>query len=185
MQRLHALRRSNRLEAWLEIAAPALAATAAEPEEAASRAARLVPLLSAIAGDGISAKDVAQRLDDICSLLEIVPRVPGGRISLVAALAEASAFRLAPPSPPPAPASVVQRPALAASGSAAPALAVSHRGFERSRTTMQDFVQSYFMFHGLDSADTSDVFRYLPGTAPPLTRQCSVCCVCTDQLAQR
>lgn len=45
------------------------------------------------------------------------------------------------------------------SGKAADARTISYKALKRSRTTIEDFVKSYFPLHGLDPAQ--DVFKYL------------------------
>lgn len=184
MQRLQALRRTNRVAAWLERNRQAAGDWDGSDGDSASRSARLAQLLAALAGDGLDVEAASQRLDDLAWLMGRLQQVPGSRESLAAALAEASALRPDPdgPSrPPPPPGAVAAaspstfRDSGAGGGSAGEAaeepqrslstrkLAVTHRGLERARSTMQDFVQSYFMFHGLDPANPADVFRYLPG----------------------
>ena len=39
---------------------------------------------------------------------------------------------------------------------------ITLRGLTRARSTLYDFVSSYFMFHGLDPTKTADVFAHLP-----------------------
>jgi len=39
---------------------------------------------------------------------------------------------------------------------------VSLRGMHRAASSLQDFVASYFMFHGLDATNPADVFAHLP-----------------------
>eukprot|EP00270_Netrium_digitus_P016402 TRINITY_DN5880_c0_g1_i1.p1 TRINITY_DN5880_c0_g1~~TRINITY_DN5880_c0_g1_i1.p1 ORF type:complete len:318 (-),score=85.74 TRINITY_DN5880_c0_g1_i1:12-914(-) len=39
---------------------------------------------------------------------------------------------------------------------------VSLAAMERARSTLEDFVRSYFMFHGLDAFNPADVFKHLP-----------------------
>ena len=53
----------------------------------------------------------------------------------------------------------VNRPSM---GRPSPSLAVTLRGLSRARSTLEDFVSSYFMFHGLDPRDPTHVFAHLP-----------------------
>jgi hypothetical protein len=41
-------------------------------------------------------------------------------------------------------------------------LAVTLRSMQRAKTTLEDFVSSYFMFHGLDSSQPVHIFMHLP-----------------------
>lgn len=41
-------------------------------------------------------------------------------------------------------------------------LAVTLRSMQRAKTTLEDFVSSYFMFHGLDSSQPVHIFKHLP-----------------------
>ena len=39
---------------------------------------------------------------------------------------------------------------------------ITLHGLTRARSTLEDFVSSYFMFHGLDPTKPTDVFAHLP-----------------------
>ena len=42
---------------------------------------------------------------------------------------------------------------------------ITLHGLTRARSTLEDFVSSYFMFHGLDPTKPTDVFAHLPALA--------------------